>query len=396
MESLITIQNSTTRTLSMNLDHKPHFVFFALTEKGQHVMTDLENLLKIHFVNCDEAFLPTYKAYSPAELKALGGLKEVVAQTFEEIIPPSHSAYDNRHQTILVFTCAVGIAVRMLAPHLKDKLKDPACIVIDDHARFAISLLSGHIGKANAYTTLFAECLKEAYQTVPVITTATDIRGIQGFEEVMSFFKISLEKNRPAIKVLNTALANDQTIGLLLDPMLRISKSYDSNAITVYEESRAFFEHTGPKAIITLRKPELWINPLYDDDCFIFYSQSLVVGTGCRKELPFEDYFKQLLKALSAEGLSIQAIGVISSVALKAKENCLLVLSEALEVPFITHSTTQLAPFTKYFEGSDFVEKTTGIRSIAGPSAYILCEDALTFKTFKKEKCTFSFGRIEL
>ncbi len=380
----------------MNLDHKPHFVFFALTEKGHQVTTTLEERLKLHFADCKDTLQPTYKVYSPAELKAFGGLREVVEQTFETIEPASHSTYEVQRQTILIFTCAVGIAVRMLAPHIKDKLKDPACIVIDDHARFAISLLSGHIGRANAYTTLFAECLKDAYQTVPVITTATDIRGVQGFEEVMSFFKINLEKNRQSIKVLNAALADNQTIGLLLDPMIRLSKPYSSNAVTVYSESSAFYEHVGPKAIITLRKPELWINPLYDDDCSIFYSQSLVVGTGCRKDVPFEDYFKQLLEALSTDGFSVQAIGVLSSVALKAKENCLLVLSEALEVPFLTHSTTQLSPYTKYFEGSDFVEKTTGIRSIAGPSAYILCEDELTFKSYKKEKCTFSFGRIEL
>ncbi|GAU76892.1 cobalamin biosynthesis protein [Fusibacter sp. 3D3] len=380
----------------MNLDHKPHFVFFALTEKGHQVTTALEVSLKLHFEDCDDTFQPTYKVYSPIELKALGGLGKAVDQTFENIALASHSAYEIQNQTILVFTCAVGIAVRMLAPHIKDKLKDPACIVLDDHARFAISLLSGHIGKANAYTTLFSECLKRSYQTTPVITTATDIRGVQGFEEVMSFFKINLEKNRHAIKVLNAALADNQMIGLLLDPMLRISKPYESNAVTIYEESSAFFEHIGPKVIITLRKPELWINPLYDDDCSIFYSHSLVVGTGCRKELPFEDYFRQLLEALSTDGFSIQAIGVLSSIALKANENCLLILSEALEVPFLTHSTAQLAPFTKFFEGSDFVEKTTGIRAIAGPSAYILCEDELTFKPFKKEKCTFSFGRIEL
>ncbi len=121
----------------MNLDHKPHFVFFSVTEKGSMVAKDLETLLKSHFENSEPQFEPTYIRYTNSDVKASGGLAKVVSKAFCEITPTSQSSFETRNQTILIFTCAVGIAVRMLALYVNDKLKDPACIVLDDHARFA-------------------------------------------------------------------------------------------------------------------------------------------------------------------------------------------------------------------------------------------------------------------
>src|SRR5690242_12128250 len=68
----------------------------------------------------------------------------------------------------LVYVVSLGAVVRTIAPFLKDKHVDPAVIVVDDKANFAISVLSGHVGGANELTERIAADLGAK----AVITTA--------------------------------------------------------------------------------------------------------------------------------------------------------------------------------------------------------------------------------
>ncbi|MDQ5908591.1 MAG: Cobalamin biosynthesis protein CbiG [Pseudomonadota bacterium] len=59
----------------------------------------------------------------------------------------------------LILLCAVGIAVRTLAPALRDKYQDPAVLILDEHGRFVVPILSGHEGGANEWARQIAEFL---------------------------------------------------------------------------------------------------------------------------------------------------------------------------------------------------------------------------------------------
>ena len=61
---------------------------------------------------------------------------------------------------LIVFVGAVGIAVRTIAPYIKNKLVDPAVLSVDEGGNFVIPLLSGHIGGANGFAKVLAKVIK--------------------------------------------------------------------------------------------------------------------------------------------------------------------------------------------------------------------------------------------
>jgi cobalt-precorrin 5A hydrolase len=107
------------------------------------------------------------------------GLQESAVFVFTPHAAPGQGSFETLHGIIrelweayegLVFLCASGIAVRAIAPYISSKYTDPAVVVCGDIASFAISLLSGHEGGANALAAELAALLG----AVPVITTASE------------------------------------------------------------------------------------------------------------------------------------------------------------------------------------------------------------------------------
>ncbi len=70
----------------------------------------------------------------------------------------------------LVFAAPSGVVVRAVSPLLKDKRTDPAIVVVDAAARFAISLVGGHERGGNHLAVRIANILGAE----PVITTTTE------------------------------------------------------------------------------------------------------------------------------------------------------------------------------------------------------------------------------
>ena len=84
-------------------------------------------------------------------------------------IDKSVYALEFSRRDALIFVGACGIAVREIAPYVRDKKTDPAVLVLDERARHVIPLLSGHIGGAKRYNTDVAdtEQLLRIIQSIP-------------------------------------------------------------------------------------------------------------------------------------------------------------------------------------------------------------------------------------
>lgn len=87
--------------------------------------------------------------------------------------PEEWAAEGFRMHQPLLFVGAAGIAIRTVAPLVKDKLQDSPVLVMDEGGRHIIPLLSGHMGGANA----LARDIGARIGADPAITTATDVNG---------------------------------------------------------------------------------------------------------------------------------------------------------------------------------------------------------------------------
>lgn len=70
----------------------------------------------------------------------------------------------------LVYVAPIGVVVRAIAPCIRHKTSDPAVVVVDVGARWAVSLLSGHEGGANQLAMTVANALGAE----PVISTTSE------------------------------------------------------------------------------------------------------------------------------------------------------------------------------------------------------------------------------
>lgn len=306
---------------------------------------------------------------------------------------------------MILFIGAVGIAVRSIAPYVKDKLTDPAVIVIDDMGEHVIPILSGHIGGANRISQQLADLLRESgYLAQPIVTTATDRRGIKGIEEIFEKYAVPFAPNRLLMKRMNMHLVEGGEVLVYIDPYLGKDKK-----ITLKQENGSDDNHIGQVdakekgfkkiiLLIALRAPSRWYTPEDSSDMesetIVIESHSLILGTGSRKGLDDEIYRHSLVESLETEGFLPGCICMLASIALKKDERCMLKLSETLGIEFKCYDTDLLMPYESLFTASQFVKRQVGIGSVAGVCAYYLTKDELTFNVYKKNGCTFSIGRL--
>ncbi|MDO5133778.1 MAG: cobalamin biosynthesis protein [Eubacteriales bacterium] len=134
-------------------------IMMACTARGFDAMRHCGRKLKEKIPEAE--ILTSGRCVSVPGYEEKPGLSELTAEWFEKA-------------DALLFFTAAGIAVRCIAPFVRDKFRDPAVLVIDENARFVIPILSGHAGGANRLCGIVAEILGAQ----PVITTATDGRGL--------------------------------------------------------------------------------------------------------------------------------------------------------------------------------------------------------------------------
>ena len=256
-----------------------------------------------------------------------------------------------------VFIMATGIVVRSIAEHLAHKTTDPAVVVCDEAGRFAISLVSGHVGGANALAREVARLTGGQ----PVITTATDVNRVPAIDVIAVEAGLAIE-NPDAIKAVNMALLTGRPI-VVHDPYATVIHRLPegqalSSAAAVFDRSDAgiFVDHKRldlPPHVLVLRPG------------------SLVAGMGCNRGTDGQEMRDLLATTFAKNRLALSSLRAIATVDLKADERGLLDLAESLNVPLTVFTRDRLKAVEQVPTPSAMVEKHIGVKSVCEAAALL-------------------------
>ena len=290
------------------------------------------------------AFTDTGEALANELAQALGGAVSRCRRplSLDEWTKSNFAAADG-----LIFVGAAGIAVRASAPYVRDKTHDPAVVVVDECGAFAVPLLSGHLGGANALARrIAAVCGAQA-----VITTATDRHGVFAVDEWT-------KRQRAEIQ-------NPNRIKCVSGKVLR------GEPISVY--SAWTMDGDTPDGVVMGNDPNScdvrldWHTGEGETLCAV--PHVIVLGIGCRKDTSQEDIERQFAALCERTGLCERAVCAVASIDRKQNEPGLRAFCAAHGWPFVTFSAEQLMQVSGAFTPSPFVQSVVGVDNVCERSA---------------------------
>ena len=250
----------------------------------------------------------------------------------------------------LVFVGAVGIAVRAIAPHCRSKATDPAVVVLDECGRFAIPLLSGHLGGAND----LARRLAKACGAVPVITTATDANGVFAVDE-WAKHQHCLVAEPARIRKVSSALLAGRTVRFASD--WPIQGTPPAGVEPAGDAAQASFALT--------------ITPTMTSNALHIIPRIAVLGIGCKRGTP-ADKLADAFAAFCAETkLAPESIAAAASIDLKKDELGLAEFGQKQGWPVTFYTADELRAAPGQFAHSDFVQSITGVDNVCERAAVL-------------------------
>ena len=256
----------------------------------------------------------------------------------------------------IIFVGATGIAVRAIAPFITGKAVDPAVLVIDEAGRYVISLLSGHLGGANALARTVAALI----EAEPIITTATDAESafaVDTFAKENGFLLTDLRK----AKEVSAKVLRGEKLRIYSDiPMERLvqrparheaelvpAQDIDHADIIISYRTKLLNQATGLRLI----------------------AKRVHVGLGARKGVTQVEVAAAVATCLEDAGIDPRAVVALASIDLKKQEAGILAYSYESGVPFVTYTAEELRTVEGAFAGSSFVQSVTGVANVCERAA---------------------------
>lgn len=309
------------------------------------------------------------KRFEPA------GLKELIATLWKE--------YDG-----FVLIMATGIVVRIIAPLLESKETDPAVVVMDDAGRFAISLLSGHLGGANE----LAERCAFASGARAVVTTATDANNLPSLD-MLAREQGWIIDDINQVKKLNTLLLDNEEIAVV-DPT-------GQTRTWLHGRGRVTFYKTFAEAVNSTARGFLFITnhtlpqQTSPEQLLILRPRNLVLGIGCNRGTAADEIDAFVASHLKRLFLSPKSIRCIASVDAKRGEAGLVEFAKRLGVPLHCFGSGELGRVNFPSPPSEHALAAVGVAAVAEPAALLASNGGqLLLKKVKSANVTLAVAEF--
>jgi len=301
----------------------------------------------------------------------------------------------------VIFISSTGIAVRAIAPFLEGKDKDPGVVVVDLSSKYAINILSGHLGGGNELTLKVARILN----VQPIITTATDNLGIIAPDVLAKDNDLIIEDLKKA-KYIASLLVDEKTVGIKDDyNVIAISKGYEKiqelreNCIWITHNlklnnndefnNNISFNKSNDDLEESIKPGELNYSKILK-----LIKKDLILGIGCRRGTNYEKLYDFISCSLIKYNLDIRAVAAIVSVDVKKDEDGIIKLAEKINCPFRTFEREEIKLVQDKYEKSEFVLKTLGITGVCEPCIDLAGARVIVSKV-KHEGMTLAIGVLK-
>ena len=286
-----------------------------------------------------------------------------------------------------VFIMAAGIVVRTIAPLLQAKDRDPAVVVLDDAGRFAVSLLSGHIGGANALAKTCAGLIG----SIPVITTATDVNELPSFD-MLAKGNGWLIEDLSRVKVLNALLLEGKEIAVVDHGSAVRRYCAGKGTLSFHEDfASALASGASGQLFVTNRILEprestrrlLLLRPL-----------NLCLGIGCNRGTTAREIESVVIEHLERLSLSFKSVKCVATAQAKGDEAGLLECVARWELPLLLYQSEQLNEVDAPSPASEHAMAAIGAWGVAEPAALLASEGgSLLLRKVKSGNVTLAIAQ---
>jgi len=295
----------------------------------------------------------------------------------------------------ILFIGASGIAVRSIAPHIRNKLADSPVLVMDELGKHIIPLLSGHVGGANELALLIAE----AIGADPVITTATDLHERFAVDVFAKKQHLRIVNKNGIAPVSSKVLRGEMLTMAVQDgciPEKALDKLPENLKLVPYEALSGVENANGNAASDPENADEQAASNPEDaaavngaaqqgegisvdilvaaDDLpakrtICLAPKPYVIGIGCRKGKEPEAVEAFVNQVLSEHRISVREVYAAVSIDVKKDEEGILAYCRKYKLPYIVYSADELLAAPGEYDESAFVRATVGVGNVCERSA---------------------------